>query len=47
MIPCVFLLFLAENYESYLIDVKETYIPLPPYCPHRKVLNLNLVSKLI
>ena len=47
MIPFVFLQFLAENYESYLIYVKYTYAHLPPFGNHKSLLNSNLVSKLI
>ena len=47
MIPCVFLPLLAKDYESYLIYVKKTYAPLPPFGPHKNLLNSNLVSKLV
>ena len=39
--------FLDENYESYLIYVKYMYAPLPPFGAHKKLLNSNLVSKLV
>ena len=42
-----FLQFLAENYKSYLICVKTTYVPLPPFGHHKHLLNSNVVSNLI
>ena len=38
---------LAEHYESYLIYVKWTYAPLPPFVHHKNLFNWNLVSKLV
>ena len=46
VIPCVFSV-LAENYESYLIYVKKTYAPLPPFGHHKNLWNPNLISKLV
>ena len=46
VIPCFFLPLLAENNESYHINVKKTYAPLPPFGPYKNFLNSNLVSKI-
>ena len=41
VILCVFLPFLVENYESYLIYVKKTHAPLPHFGPHQKFIKFE------
>ena len=37
---------LAENYKAHFIYAKKTYAPLPPFGPHKHLLNSNVVSNL-